>query len=572
MNTSLKINYDLVDDTALADSFVYKWPEDYNQNQPFIDTSIFNELTPPNPPLYMTLEPNRTLLDGTYVEMPDVPTDIAWMGAGILPNEQFEISFDDTHTSNGITIHFFENYPDKIRVQWYSDVALESLIVKDGWFFPNELDFFVNSYVENYKFIIIYIYNTNGRFSRINYIDYGTRIEWDSSKLISGNLLEESDVNSDKISINTLEFKANDENGDFELGNTNGLVYGVNKGQHLTATEYLDGVETFLGDFYMQTFSSQDGIVSFKCTDRIGRMDNFDFNDGAMYNGVRAETILDAIFSSCGITSYTIDSVTADTLIYGTIKPMTCRKALREVLFATNSIVDTSRSDSVDIFKQNKTIQSTISKSRKFSTNVTQNEYVSSVVVNYYTWKLDTSLTEIVSETFPSGQRTIYFDNPYSGYTVNTGTIVASGAYFITVNLTTEATLTINAYKYESQKMSATKTVDYMPSNMTENVKTFDGYCLNYKSALSKAENLLDYYGQLLTINCEFINYGEKTSEFVKIQNPTDGLNPYIAGIESISTDLTGGFSSKIKAVGIYGTTNEFNYCGEFYCGEWGLI
>jgi len=571
MNTSLKINYELIDDTALTDAEFSA--ENY---QDVSDLELLRNDEAIEPEKYMTLETNRTLLDGSFSEMPDTPTDIPF-----LSNKQtFQISgypllsfaFDSPHTSNGITIHFYENYTDDIYINWY-DSSGDILISED--YKPDSLIFFANKYVENYYMVKIYLTGTRdikNRFDRISKVDFGTNVEWSGSEIISGSLLEESDVNSDKISINTLNFKANDANGDFELGNPDGLFAGVNKGQHLTATEYLDGIETFLGDFYMQTFSSQNGIVSFKCTDRIGRMDNFDFNGGAMYNGVRAETILDAIFSSCGITSYTIDSVTADTLIYGTIKPMTCRKALREVLFATNSIVDTSRSDSVDIFKQNKTIQSTISKSRKFSTNVTQNEYVSSVVVNYYTWKLDTELTEIVSETYSSGEQTIYFDNPYSGYTVNTGTIVDSGTYFITVNLTTSATLTINAYKYESQKMAATKTVDYIPSNMTENTKIFSGYCLNYQSALDKAEDLLDYYGQLLTINCEFINYGEKTSEFVKIQNPTDGLNPYIAGIESISTDLAGGFSSTIKAIGIYGTTNEFNYCGEFYCGEWGLI
>ena len=63
----------------------------------------------------------------------------------------------------------------------------------------------------------------------------------------------------------------------------------------------------------------------------------------------------------------------------------------------------------------------------------------------------------------------------------------------------------------------------------------------------------------------------EETGNFAIIENPTDWFGNYIAGMEKMTTNLIG-FVSNATMRGYYQQFTEKNYCGEFYCGEWGLI
>ena len=150
--------------------------------------------------------------------------------------------------------------------------------------------------------------------------------------------MSEIDPISDKITSDSMTVEIMDKNNDFNLGNTNGLHTIFQRNQKLLPFRNKDGAVTQLGEWYLDEFSVENNTVKLSNIGQIGLLDNFNFINGEIYVNKKAGLILDAIFLTAGITGYAIDPVTYNTELCGTLKKMTCRKALREVLFACGSI------------------------------------------------------------------------------------------------------------------------------------------------------------------------------------------------------------------------------------------
>ena len=90
-----------------------------------------------------------------------------------------------------------------------------------------------------------------------------------------------------------------------------------------------------------------------------------------MYDGDAAGSVIAEIFDGTGI-PYEVDEEIANTPLYGWLKIQTRRKALREVLFACGAVAETARRENVRIYKPARLIQSSILRSRQFSTATKQ--------------------------------------------------------------------------------------------------------------------------------------------------------------------------------------------------------
>ena len=342
----------------------------------------------------MTLEEDFTLLDGSFPELPDSPTDVVFWSdvisdssGNFSSNPIITINFDDPHTSVGLTFYFSENYPLEMIVMWKngSDQTISTKTVT-----VTGTTFELLNKVENYEKITIEFTKTNPyNFVKLWYIEYGVIYTFDESVIKTGNIVSEVDPISDKITIDTMNIEIMDKNNEFNLGNPDGIHSTFQRNQKLLPYRVKNGVTSGLGEWYLKDFSTENNILKLNSVSRIGILDNFDFILGEVYVNKKAGLILDTIFLTAGISSYMIDSVTYDTLLSGTLKKQTCRKALREVLFACGSICET-HNGTIVIKKQSKTVQSTVDRSRKFSTVTTKNEYISDVSIKYNNYVIRT--------------------------------------------------------------------------------------------------------------------------------------------------------------------------------------
>lgn len=566
--TEFYVDYNLYDTTALEDGT----PES-TANAAFADIDLLKEN--PDAGVYATLEHNFFVLDGGREEFPDAPDDLAYFSAGqsgdtgeFSQGQSITIQFTENHTSIGITLHFLEEYPLELKIEWYDLAGAKKA---EATFHPDSLDYFCENQVEEYGKIVITFVETLPRHNvKLQYIEYGTTLTWGSDAVTSGKLTNDTDPISDKIKTDKLTFDFVDRNEEFNIGNISGLHKTFQKRQKMLPYEVIDGVRMPLGVFFLDSNSTTKNVSKMSAIDFKGMLSNTDFKDGQIYEGVKAGLIIDAIMDTAGISDYVVDDETYNTLLYGTLKIQTCQKALREVLFACGSTVNTAMRENLEIHKSNRLISAKIERSRKFSTTLQTDHYVSDVNVKYTTWTLSEEVSQITKGTYGVGRHTIQLSNPAANMTTNIGTIIKQSPYYVELQIDTDARaeVVISGQKYVGEELAVLSSIENIKSGEVRSTKTFTGSLLDYEAAQRVADSILDYYQLQQIIQTQHISQGEKAGDWIEVENTLVGRGNFVACIESLSTDLTGGFLGAAKYRGYYKLLSDYYYTGEIYSGE----
>lgn len=569
MKTEFFIDYHLYDTTALSDA-----SELASNNASFANIKMIKEnVSAPN---YMTLEKNFSVLDGSFEELPEEPDKLVYFSSEqsgedgkFSEKHSISVQFSEKHTSIGITLHFLSDYPLEVDIYWYD---LSGVLKSSKKFYPDSVDYFCKNQIEEYGGLeIVFVKTLPFHNVKLQYIEYGTKITWGNDIVKAGKLINDTDPISDKIKTDKLTFDFVDSNEDFNVGNIDGLHKTFQKKQRMIPYEIIDGKMLPLGIFFLDSNSTTKNISKISAIDYKGMLANTDFRDGKIYNGETAGTIIDEIMAAAGIEDYEVDEETSSTPLYGTLKIQTCQKALREVLFACGSIINTSRRAGIEIRKSNRIISTLIPRSKKFSTTLQTDNYVSDVNVKYTTWTLDDAVSEITKGVYNQGIHTIQMTNPAANLTSNVGTIIKQMPYYIVLQIDEENTseVIISGQKYVSEEFAALASIEYIKSGEVRNTKTFSGTLLDFAAAQRSAENILDYYQLQQIIQTRHIGAEEKAGDWAEIENTLSEHSNFAACIESLSTDLTGGFISTAKYRGYYKVLSEYYYCdSELYAGE----
>lgn len=568
MNTEFSVEYHLVDTTALQDAF-----ESTLSNAAFGNLALIkNDVQAPN---YGTLEQNFFVLDGSINEFPDNPADLVYFSDkqsdqnGIYENEQsVMVRFTQNHTSAGLTLKFLDLYPWELEIFWYD---LDGRLKTKRKFYPDNLEYFCEHQVEDYGSIkIVFLKALPWHNAKLQYIKYGTSIIWDSDNIKSGKVISETDPISDRIVTDKLTFDFVDKNDSFNLGNPGGLHKTFQRKQEMDAYENVAGEKMLMGTFFLQSFSASNNLCKMEAIDLKGMLGSVDFTEGRIYDGDKAGGVIAEIMAAAGIEDYAVDEETADTLLYGTLGIQTCQKALREVLFACGSIVRTSRQTGLSVCKISRESQLKIKRGRKFETTVQADRYVSDVSVKYKTWRLEDKVTELAKGTYEEGTHMIRFSAPAANLTVNVGRIRKQMPYYVILEVPaqTRAEIVVSGQKYAGEELAATSSIEKIKSGEVRNTKTFSGSLLNFESAKQKANSILDYYQLQQIIKTKHMTGEERDGDWVEIENQSKNHGGFAAAIESVTTDLTGGFISTTKCRGYYKNLTETYFAGEIIAGE----
>lgn len=567
--TEFFVEYDLYDTTALQDA-----QESTNTNASFGNLALFKEEV--SAPKYATLEQNFFILDGSAEEMPDNPDGLAYFSSvqsgadgSFAEPPVFQIDFTENHTSIGLTLCFLEDWPLEIEIRWFD---LSGVLKTRKIFYPDSLVYFARNQVEEYgKIEIVFIRALPYRNIKLQRIKYGTTITWGSDSVKTGKLVNDTDPISDKIKTDKLTFDFVDPDEAFNIGNIDGLHKTFQKKQRMFPYEMISGQKIPLGVFFLDSNSTTKNISKISAIDYKGMLANTDFRDGGIYNGVAAGGIIDEIMAAAGITDYEVDEETSATLLYGTLKVQTCQKALREVLFACGSVINTSRRMGIEIHKSNRIISTMIPRSRKFSTALQTDHYVSDITVKYKTWALEGAVSEITKGIYNPGTHTIQLTNPAANMTASVGSIIKQMPYYVILQVDgeNETEVTISGQKYVGEELAVLSSIEHIKSGEVRNTKTFSGTLLDFTAAQRVADRILDYYQLQQIIQTRHIGAEEKAGDWAEVENTVQEHGNFAACIESLSTDLTGGFISTAKCRGYYKMLTDYYYCGsEIYAGE----
>lgn len=567
MRTSFEVIYDLKDTTALQDSI----PSTMD-NQPFATENLLKQNTVF--PDYGTLEQDYFLLDGSMPELPDEPEGISFwsselsdINGNFLDNPVLTILFSENHTSTGLTFHFVGDIPVQFQVRWYS---LDGNMIALKSFRPDNPDYYARNLVENYGRLEIEFQKALPyRYIKLWGIDYGVIVTWGESDIKAASLVEETDPISNTLKINKLTFQFFDRDNEFNLANSEGLHKALQKKQHIEPFEIVNGERLYLGRYFLTTPSSNKNTAKMEATDYIGLLDDTDFKDGRVYNGEPAGNVLADIFAGTDIPFEVAEDVAA-TPLHGWLKIQTRRKALREVLFACGAVAETARRDNVWIYKPTRLIQSDIPRSRKFTTATKQDTYISEVSIKFTEYAEGMEEKELMKETtYPAGLNEVKFNSPVSGLRISSGEVVEARANYIVFRLPEEAAVTIYGKQYSKQDITVSSDVGQLKAGENPKSKSFSGTLFNYAQARVISQAILDYYQLSLILNIKYLAGRERPGQWAAVENTLVGRGGYAAGLESIKTDLTGGYISTAQLRGYYKYTSEFYYTGmELYVDE----
>ena len=127
---------------------------------------------------------------------------------------------------------------------------------------------------------------------------------------------------------------------------------------------------------------------------------------------------------------------------------------------------------------------------------------------------------------------------------------MASGANYCIVNVPTAGTVILTGYKYNDNTKIVIKKMTDLPAGEKENViEIKDAYLISSQNSVAIAEHVFNYYQNRIQQNTDLILEDELVGNIVETEVMNNEFRK--AAIESIETDLTGGFISSIRSVGV---------------------
>ena len=304
------------------------------------------------------------------------------------------------------------------------------------------------------------------------------------------------------------------------------------------------------------------------CVSKIGLLDTAQFNDGLIYNGIKAGVLLEQLFDIAGFENYDIDNETYNQLLYGTLTPQSVRNAITSVLFACDSVIDTTDVETVRVSKLSTAIASDITRHWKISTKVTKEAYISGIEIKYTTYKLEINYDEqgvhqpvsITKGTYGVGTHKIMFNEAYENVEITGGTILKIMPYYAEIRVDTEGEVELLGDKYVTTNNSIVRERPYLDPGEVESIKSFNTTLCNSKTATILADKLLEYYGHFrLKLNIKHIASDSLMNNLRLVENAVPEYNNYLARFTKRTFDLTSGFIDTAELVGNFDTQN-FNY------------
>lgn len=554
MKTSTIIEYGAVDVTAKLDSSL-----SVNNTQSF---SKLAELKRANlqEKKYSTLEKNHFVLNGESENMGDNITEVGWWSS-LISNSQgifttplvMTITFTQVHSSLGLTLTFSKYaYCNNLKIQYYDG---NNTLISENTYQPDNYEYFCEDTVANYKKIIITFYSTNipYRYLKLYKILYGKAVLFEGDNLISANLLEQVNLLSDELSINTLDFVVYSDDDRFNILNPQGIYATLQQRQELKVYQEKNNQLNNMGTFYIDNWQSKnDNKMEFRGIDLIGLLDKTTF-DGGMYTNVTVRNLILQIFQSAGIDSsyFSIDSEIENILLTGYIPVCTHREALQQILFTIGAIANCARNDIIELYRIKESDEpNEISKNNVFkgTREIEQGEIVTGILLQAHNYSQGTEQKKIFEGQLQTGTHKISFSSPVFNITCNGGIIQSSNANYAIVNVTTAGNVIVNGYEYIDNTQDILIPNNDLAGNESSNVLKIDSvYLINSSNAQSIGEKIINYYNKRFTTKFKFILDDEKAGDNVTIEeNYGNILNGYITELD---IDLTGGYVANSKIV-----------------------
>lgn len=470
-------------------------------------------------PNYALCLPRYSKLNGKYV---NAPSEIPTSGSGYVSNSISDkngvfstkpsvvLTFTANHTSVGLNFIFNTysgDYCTEVNIKWYRGNTL----LDDKTFYPNSVNYACMNTVELFNKVVIEFRKTSKpyRYAFLTGIIYGVTRHYEQNEIMRINLLSEISQIGEELSINTFGFT---------LVSEDSASYLFQKQQKLL----LYNGDNLLGSYFIDTATRKSQkSYDIKCYDLIGILEQTTFY-GGIYNGVTAGSLLEKIFGEVNV-EYTVDSVTANKKIYGYMPILTRREAVCWVCMATCSVCDTTHSETVDIYRIDKTVKRVIGEESQYSgVSVENTAIVTGLKLTAYSYTSTTDVVEVFNETL-NGNALVEFLEPLHDLSITGGTITESGTNYARINGTGgKVVLTGQAYNVSTKIIEKSNPL-IGALDIQNIIEVSDCTIVSSNNAEEVAQNVLDYYLKSKKVSAKIVLGDNDLGDTVTVETDFEG-------------------------------------------------
>lgn len=321
-------------------------------------------------------------------------------------------------------------YPVTMTVTWYRD----STQLEQQTYDVTSAMFFCDTPVSVYNKIVISIPNMirPNRYLKIFNIYDGTTRNFYNEEIENLTIIEQIDSNNTSLAIN--------QGASTLLPQS---TTGVQFQRTLPFMIYRN--EVLYGKFFINsaTANTNKTLYNIKVNDWTSILEGQRYLGGTFSN-----TSVSAILAVLmGDVPYTLDAEIGAKTITGYLPILNKREALRQIAFATNALVDTSRSDKVEIKAMPTTVTTTLGEADIVSIQATQQPIVTKYVIDVQNLAPVNTTADVLFEGTINGSTTILFDSPSYDLAITGGTITASNINYATITGNGAVVLTGKVYE-----------------------------------------------------------------------------------------------------------------------------
>lgn len=468
----------------------------YNQTHGFVNLKELYDDVKDNVYNYISNEPNRVLLDGSFVFIQNKYKPSSLQNIGYWSSEQSNDNCKFNDSTNKLYIDldhaipfinltlYFKEIIKSFSVYYYLDDNLikqiditnnDNLIVQTN---SEQIDLYFNKLRIDFKYS-----KEPNRYAKLNEIDFGYYAMFSNKDISSIDVIEEVSIDSSEIVSNTMQLSIQDNNKKYDILNPyNNLKFLKEKSQISIYHNLKVGnkyTEVPLGKYLIKSFNYEANKLNIECYDNLYFM-NKTYYGGKFYKEEIFNNVVKDIFSYFGYSSdnYMVDPNDIELQnkkINGYIPVVEFKEALRLLCESVCAIIKVNRDGIIFIFRKSndggklfkqKSIKNSQPQYNIFNSIVEINEYVYSETsedVQIYKGTLEKGIHTIVFSKFPINTN-LYKDNYNSIIDSSTSgyNVLDLGACSAIVEVTTSSAEIIlkaklieeksNTYKYYKNK------------------------------------------------------------------------------------------------------------------------
>lgn len=472
-------------------------------------------------PQHATLEDGYWILGKDFKLFPDHPETKTW---GLFSRQMcgedgafsepitLVLVLSDLYSSVGMTLCFDPYGPTwccDLQIQWWSngEVIRTRDVTPDGW------QYICYEEVHNYDMVTITFRRMSHgyRYLKLQAIAYGITRSFDSEECYSTDLYQDTDLLSDVVSVNTL---------DFVLRNKSAVNFLFQRRQSLRA-RYGDEL---MGVYYLSTAEKTgSNRYSIHSVDLVGLSEMASDHQGGIYEGVRADVMAAEILGN-GI-AWQMDEDLKGVLLYGHLKKASRRENLRQLAFALGAMVRTAHRSYIEITRMSReALKGSFDNPRGYENgSISTGTLVTSVSVTAHSYIKQTAATTLFDDTL-DGEETLEFSEPTTDLAITGGEIVESNPNYATIS-GTGGQVVLTGYQYNHVRRIYTKRNPLRNANDADNPISYEDMTLvSSHNVHDVLEACYAYNLRQDTIKGKVLTTVERPGDYVEILTDDDGI------------------------------------------------